>query len=532
MPECGKLQAVVLKPSNSLLSKRMGRKILSRVCSYSQRFSCAQRSSSYIYRLMERDACWRFLGCWFNRRRESMSNEQTVKPSQPRVGYSSKAVKTCALLTICMMLLAALMVSNTGLAHAQPQPGQYFDHVVIVLMENTGISATYSFCGPNVIGPCSSSALGYVIGNPNAPNMNAFYSNHALAQSYSGITHPSAPNYESLLGGEHSYYTSDGLSNWLDPGTNLVDRLVSSGLTYNAYAEGASGSQTCSFSPPRGADHFPFLMFTDNNVDSRCANFINATPGTDTELISSLNSASPSNFYWLTPTDADNCHDPQPSGTFCDTYFNNIVTAILGTSIFTNTNYRSALFVTFDEGGNTNPSDYVYTVMAGPQAKTSYSSNARYSHYSWLKTIEDNWGLTCFSNECSSSVSDMSEFFIPSFVMSTSPSSVSIFCNLIGCDPGHTVNSTLTITGLNGFNGFMTLSYIGPPNQVSGVTLTGPPSANVPPGTPALVTVTAHGSGTTSGTFVWTINGSVPGFTINTTVTIRYTWCAHCVLPP
>lgn len=126
----------------------------------------------------------------------------------------------------------------------------------------------------------------------------------------------------------------------------------------------------------------------------------------------------------------------------------------------------------------------------------------------------------------------MSEFFIPSFVMSTSPSSVSIFCNLIGCDPGHTVNSTLTITGLNGFNGFMTLSYIGPPNQVSGVTLTGPPSANVPPGTPALVTVTAHGSGTTSGTFVWTINGSVPGFTINTTVTIRYTWCAHCVLPP
>lgn len=150
------------------------------------------------------------------------------------------------------------MVSNTRLAHAQPQPGQYFDHVVIVLMENTGISATYSYCGSNVIGPCSSSALGYVIGNPNAPNMNAFYSNHALAQSYSGITHPSAPNYESLLGGEHSYYTSDGLSNWLDPGTNLVDQLVSAGLTYSAYAEGASGSQTCSFSPLEERTTFHF----------------------------------------------------------------------------------------------------------------------------------------------------------------------------------------------------------------------------------------------------------------------------------
>jgi len=273
-------------------------------------------------------------------------------------------------------------------------------------------------------------------------------------------------------------------------------------------------------------------MFRDNNVDSRCANFINATPGTDTELISSLNSASPSNFYWLTPTDADNCHDPQPSATFCDTYFNNIVNAILGTSTFTNTNYRSALFLTFDEGGSTNPSDYVYTVMAGPQAKASYSSNAPYTHYSWLKTVESDWGLSCLSNGCSPSVSVMSEFFVPGFVMSTSPSSVSIFCNVFGCDPGHTVNSTLTVIGLNQFSGSIGLAYIAPPNFISGVYLSGQPSVAVPPGGGSVIaTITAHGSGTTSGTFVWTIKGSGGGLSFNTTLSIRYTWCAHCVLP-
>ena len=89
--------------------------------------------------------------------------------------------------------------------------------------------------------------------------------------------HPSAPNYESLLSGLENglggNYSSDSHANWLDLGSNLVDSFTGAGVTWTAYAEGATGSGTCSFSPPRSADHFPLLMFQHDNVADRCANF-------------------------------------------------------------------------------------------------------------------------------------------------------------------------------------------------------------------------------------------------------------------
>ena len=248
---------------------------------------------------------------------------------------------------------------------------------------------------------------------------------------------------------------------------------------------------------------------------------------------------------WLTPNHCNDMHDcsspscSSPSSTCVgvgDTYLSYLVKSILTTKTFEQ-DPVATIIITFDEpSSGTYGTTPVYFMVAGPGAKLHYASPSsnKYTHLNLLKTWESNWGLGCLviSTDCINTVVPMTEFFIPSFVMSTSPSSVSIFCNVFGCDPGHTVNSTLTITGVNGFNGLVTLSYIPPSNSVSGVYLTGQPTVNVQLGTPALLNVTAQGSGTTSGTFVWTINGSVQGFTINTTVRITYTWCAHCVLPP
>jgi hypothetical protein len=263
---------------------------------------------------------------------------------------------------------------------------------------------------------------------------------------------------------------------------------------------------------------------------------------------------------WLTPNLCDDMHDictgpnyQTDTGSTCsysstyaqclpvgDRYLKNLVPQILSSYAFTH--QRAALFITFDEGGtycpiNDSSQDCVYAVWAGPVAKKHSFSNNHYGHYSWLATIEDNWGFrgSCLVNDCSPTPV-MSDFFIPTFSMSTSPSTVSIFCNIYGCDPGHTTNSNLTIIGLNQFSGLVNLTYIAPSNSVSGVYATGQSSATVPlGGGPVIVTVTAHASGTTSGTFVWTINGNSnaggQAFSINTTLTIHYTWCAHCVLP-
>src|SRR5437016_13345554 len=108
-------------------------------------------------------------------------------------------------------------------------------------------------------------------------------------------------------------------------------------------------------------------------------------------------------------------------------------------------------------------------------------------------------------NDCGAAL--MTEFFIQSFSMSTNPSSISILCTVLGCSPASTVNSNLTIISVNQFSGLVNLSYIAPPNAPSGVYVTGQSSVNVPiQGT--VVTITAHGSGTTSGTFVATIKGT------------------------
>ena len=63
---------------------------------------------------------------------------------------------------------------------------------------------------------------------------------------------------------------------------------------------------------------------------------------------------------------------------------------ILGSPAFTTQN--SLLVLTWDEGSEDD--NRVATVFAGPAARKGFTSNAAYSHYSLLHTIEDVWGLT------------------------------------------------------------------------------------------------------------------------------------------
>ena len=62
---------------------------------------------------------------------------------------------------------------------------------------------------------------------------------------------------------------------------------------------------------------------------------------------------------------------------------------ILGSPAFTTQN--SLLVVTWDEGSDDD--NRVATVFAGPAARKGFTSNAAYSHYSLLHTIEEAWGL-------------------------------------------------------------------------------------------------------------------------------------------
>ena len=446
------------------------------------------------------------------------------------ISLKDRRTKVLAILTLVVMLLGVLSVARISPVEATSTP--FSRHVVFVIMENHALSA---------------------ITSASAPNMTSLASTYAGSTNYVGPPNstydPSLPNYLLLTSGRtvSCAKTDPDPSSCTDPYANIVDRFNTAGISFKFYMENMPSNCTASNSYPYEVHHNPLPYYNDSAATSACANLdvpagstrcaqgaanftaINGPNGCDNALISDLNSTSAPSFMWLTPNMCNDMHDCSV-GTG-NTYLSYLVPTILTTKTFEQ-DHTATIIITFDEcscsGYGTTP---VYFVVAGPGAVRIHSSSTKYTHINLLQTWENNWGLQCMANDCGT-LKLMTEFFIPSFAMSTSPSTVSIFCNIYGCDPGHTVNSTLTITGVNGFNGSVALSYVAPSNSVSGVYLTGQPTVNVPLGTPMLLNVTAHGSGTTSGTFVWTINGSVQGFSINTAVTITYTWCAHCVLPP
>jgi PKD repeat protein len=95
-----------------------------------------------------------------------------------------------------------------------------------------------------------------------------------------------------------------------------------------------------------------------------------------------------------------------------EAYLRSVVPGILTSAAFTTG--RGALFVTFDEGNgycplNGGSADCLYASWSGPQAQKGKSSAISYSHYSWLKTVEKNWGLASLQAN-DAAASDMTEY--------------------------------------------------------------------------------------------------------------------------
>ncbi len=136
---------------------------------------------------------------------------------------------------------------------------------------------------------------------------------------------------------------------------------------------------------------------------------IRNSPQTDDDLLADLGSTSTaSNFMWLSPDLCDSMHSCSISSG--DNFVHKLVPQILNSYIFKT--QKALLFITFDEGplSVSYPSDYVFTVLAGPVVRTNYRSSEQYSHYSLLNTIETEWGLQNLTPN-DDGTSTMQEFF-------------------------------------------------------------------------------------------------------------------------
>src|SRR5436309_2318590 len=290
---------------------------------------------------------------------------------------SSAAVKRSPNRIILVSLLLALSIFSLTLVTsmrplAAAPVGLQFDHIVIIAMENQN--------------------YGDVIGSPSAPFINSLATQgttipnyHSYgANSFSGdnINGCSAACYVALISGSDSG-VSDGYSCCLT-GTTLVDQLQSAGLTWQAYCE--SGC-------PRGNDHFPFTGFAS---DANSPDIFTGSSVSTSQFIAAANSPNPPNFLWFTPTDNHNMHDNSVSSG--DSYLKKFLVgngtvlspasgSLLASSLFRNSQYRTLLYLWWDEY---DPSP---NVEYGSMIKKGYTSTASYDEFSSLRMIENNWNL-------------------------------------------------------------------------------------------------------------------------------------------
>ena len=327
---------------------------------------------------------------------------------------------------ICLILLGITVSAETPIRSidsqdfasplgASPQ-GVFFDYVVIMIMENHSLC---SIVGSIVIG-CPNSTI--------APYETELAQNYTVASNYTALAHPSPPNYVSLIGGSTFNMSSEcfpgypcGSNHLCCPinSTNIVDRLDKAGLTWKGYAEDYAGGCRA------GGNELPFNYFWDIYTNStRCARVVSAetlwsgnTTGNPDKFLNDLGSiATASNFMWLSPSPCDQWHHlctGYGATSQGDFYLTTVVPRILKSTIFTT--QRAALFIVYDEGNfhDTCPSgrgDCVYAVWAGPQVKRGYVCGTRFSHYSFLRTLELNWGLENLTSN-DGSANPMSELF-------------------------------------------------------------------------------------------------------------------------
>jgi len=248
-----------------------------------------------------------------------------------------------------------------------------FDHIFVIVMENHAYSE--------------------IIGNTGqAPYINQLASEHGLATDYAAVTHPSLPNYLALTSGTSAGITSDCKPDSCTADVrSIADEITQSGRTWKMYAEGMPAPCAAHDSRRYAVKHNPFMYYPAVTDDvASCSDHVVPYDrlGQDLQSPSTL-----PDYAFISP---DLCHaTPDCSIGTGDGSLAREVPTILGSPAFTTQN--SLLVLTWDEGSKDD--NRVATVFAAPAARKHFTSNAAYSHYSLLHTIEDVWGLSPLTDD-------------------------------------------------------------------------------------------------------------------------------------
>ena len=240
------------------------------------------------------------------------------------------------------------------------------DHVVVVMMENTGYSS--------------------IIGSSSAPYINSIAAQGASFTDSHGVTHPSQPNYLAFFSGSMQGVTGDTCPQNFTGVPNLASQLHAAGMTFTAFSEDlpSAGSTVCT-SGQYARKHDPWVDFDNVPVaDQQPWAVASGTGGWPTDYTKLPT------VTFVVPNLCDDMHSC--SITTGDDWVKNNLD---GYAQWAKT-HNSLFIIDWDEDNMMAPNQ-IATIFSGPMVKQgTYSEHI--DHYNVLRTIEDMYGLTALGS--------------------------------------------------------------------------------------------------------------------------------------
>lgn len=252
-----------------------------------------------------------------------------------------------------------------------PHPGAY-QHVVWILMENR--------------------ALSQVAGSASAPYLNSVARACGLATDYSGVAHPSLPNYIALTSG-----STHGIQDDASPGSH---HLAGPSIFSLLGAQWRSLEETM----PSNCDHGGYGDYAvKHNPAAYYAAIAQACAAQDQPLGAPPDLSA--RFTLITP---NLCHDMHDCSTAAgDAWLAQEMPVILDTPQYRGG--RTVVFITWDEGFSSG-SNLVPTYVVAPSVRPGTRSSSPYTHYSLLRTTQELLGLSPLLGAAASATSMQAGF--------------------------------------------------------------------------------------------------------------------------
>lgn len=336
-------------------------------------------------------------------------------------GPSTTTASTLAAVTSAASKTGATVAATTGPAtcpagylvtHDSNPPPATPPHIMEIMMENTAYGA--------------SDGSPYIIGNPKAPYINNTLigaDKYTSLPNWYSIEHNSPLDYmDAISGCDHNGFKRP----YPDP--TLANELDGVGTTWKAYMDGLAAGQNCYTGHGAGTNgyvqnHNPFIYFEQIIGNTTECN-ANVVPYIQSSFSADLNSSSPPDFVWITPSTCDDMHSRcAPLNNLVaqgDTWLANNLPTVLSSKWYTQGN--GIVIITWDESaiadvacppwGGTSCGGHIATLVVSQNSCGSFTGSG--DEFGILHGIEAAYGVD-FLNQSGGSGWTSTDDITPAF---------------------------------------------------------------------------------------------------------------------